>query len=126
MTLWWLQPGWTETRCANCGSKIWPEGDPDWGLCFQCFTEQMQQQQQFEQEQFPEEPLPIRSGGPAFPVPEYQSDVELHGMTLRDWFAGQALAAALIIVEGEIETAENIASRAYEIADAMIAERNKP
>lgn len=39
MSLWWLQPGWTETRCA-CGQKIWPEGDPDHGLCWQCWNDQ--------------------------------------------------------------------------------------
>lgn len=44
MSLWWLQPGWTETSCANCGAKIWPQGDPDWGLCEPCFTAQLQQQ----------------------------------------------------------------------------------
>lgn len=33
MSLWWLQPGWTETPCARCGQTIYPEGDPDWGLC---------------------------------------------------------------------------------------------
>lgn len=37
MSLWWLQPGWTETRCQCCGGKIWPEGDPDMGVCFSCY-----------------------------------------------------------------------------------------
>ena len=36
MSLWWLQPGWTETCCAQCGARIHPEGDPDWGLCWPC------------------------------------------------------------------------------------------
>jgi hypothetical protein len=36
MSLWWLQPGWTNTRCA-CGATIYPEGDPDWGSCISCF-----------------------------------------------------------------------------------------
>lgn len=40
MSLWWLQPGWTSTTCARCGAKIWPEGDPDWGLCVSCFEEE--------------------------------------------------------------------------------------
>lgn len=48
MSLWWLQPGWAETRCIKCGAKIWPEGDPDHGVCFTCFTMPPQ-------EQFPEE-----------------------------------------------------------------------
>ena len=38
MSLWWLQPGWTETCCAQCGQRIWPEGDPDHGVCFSCFN----------------------------------------------------------------------------------------
>lgn len=37
MSLWWLQPGWTSARCA-CGKRIWPEGDPDWGACYECFS----------------------------------------------------------------------------------------
>jgi hypothetical protein len=38
MTFWWLQPGWTETCCSQCGAMIWPAGDPDWGVCFDCWT----------------------------------------------------------------------------------------
>ena len=51
--LWWLQPGWTETCCADCGAKIWPEGDPDHGVCFSCFgrryDEQRREQEYYEQ-----------------------------------------------------------------------------
>lgn len=35
---WWLQEGWTAAACGRCGAKIWPEGDPDWGLCYSCFS----------------------------------------------------------------------------------------
>lgn len=52
MSLWWLQPGWDEATCAQCGARIWPEGDPDWGLCFGCFSAQLEGQQT---EQFPAE-----------------------------------------------------------------------
>lgn len=45
MALWWLQPGWTETTCTACGAKIWPEGDPDWGFCYPCFTAQLKVKQ---------------------------------------------------------------------------------
>lgn len=38
---WWLQEGWTSAICPRCGNKIWPEGDPDWGLCFDCFEEEL-------------------------------------------------------------------------------------
>ena len=40
------------------------------------------------------------------------------GMTLRDWFAGQALATASLNA-----SVEDCARRAYQIADAMMAER---
>lgn len=43
------------------------------------------------------------------------------GMTLRDWFAGQALAGLLASDDGS--TRENVAAEAYDIADAMIAAR---
>ena len=49
MSLWWLRPGWTDARCS-CGAKIWPEGDPDWGACYTCFSAQ------FEEPQFLEPP----------------------------------------------------------------------
>jgi hypothetical protein len=45
MSLWWLQPGWTEIRCA-CGAVIWPAGDPDWGACVQCFEASWAEQRQ--------------------------------------------------------------------------------
>lgn len=41
---WWLQPGWRETKCA-CGATIWPEGDPDWGACFTCFSDQLRERE---------------------------------------------------------------------------------
>lgn len=35
--LWWLQPGWKSARCS-CGANIWDSGgDPDHGVCFDCF-----------------------------------------------------------------------------------------
>lgn len=43
------------------------------------------------------------------------------GMTLRDYFAGQALEG----VVRKMHFAQNIAETAYEIADAMLAERAK-
>jgi hypothetical protein len=53
------------------------------------------------------------------------------GMELRDYFAGQALAGGLEQgVENDMQTnwwhsPEHIAQRAYEIADAMMEEREK-
>ena len=61
-------------------------------------------------------------GGPAFPVPGVNSG---HGMTLRDWFAGQAINGFLTHVspfddEPEPETIETVVANAYRYADAML------
>lgn len=45
------------------------------------------------------------------------------GMSLRDWFAGQALPG-LIALDSAADTA-GITQDAYAFADAMLAERNK-
>jgi hypothetical protein len=70
-------------------------------------------------------------GGPAFP----QNDLSSYGMgpegcnnggmTLRDWFAGQALGVMLQAPETAGETTADIAQAAYVMADAMIAARDK-
>jgi hypothetical protein len=65
-------------------------------------------------------------GGPAFPARDFWSDdggKHWHGMTLRDHFAGQALAG--ICASGPTIDNERIAGEAYRLADAMIAERDK-
>lgn len=79
-------------------------------------------------------------GGPAFPVTlTYEREgkppeVETYsGMTLRDWFAGQALGgiAAVSYQLAADASAEvrglhpAIAESAYEVADAMLAERDR-
>lgn len=59
----------------------------------------------------------INDGGPAFP-----GENEVHffeGMSLRDWFAGQAMAGVLAN-EG---WSRDIATIAYATADAMLAAR---
>lgn len=86
-----------------------------------------------------------KDGGPAFPRPfsntgnayDYtQSIGEQDGMSLRDWFAGQALAGLEIRSDGaysdfdrEMELPELhanwTATAAYRIADAMLAARQK-
>lgn len=39
--LWWLEPGWKQSCCGVCGVNIWDSGgDPDHGVCFQCFSAQ--------------------------------------------------------------------------------------
>ncbi len=71
------------------------------------------------------------TGGLAFP--QYKANATpgggIHydmagGMTLRDWFAGQALAGTINFPNAP--DFEMAARQAYAMADAMIAERNKP
>lgn len=81
-------------------------------------------------------------GGPAFPatlwheVENPESAVRnlesttFPGMSLRDWFAGQALAGELASQNPECayagcEGAAEVSSWAYSVADAMLAERAK-
>lgn len=75
-------------------------------------------------------------GGPAFPRAAGQTERGFNrpqdGMSLRDWFAGQALDALIedICRPSEYETADKaehprqtVARRAYAIADAMLEAR---
>ncbi len=84
-------------------------------------------------------------GGPAFPAPSkigspftrsgsYQNGgwteiiTEINtqpGMSLRDWFAGQALAGFCSIKELSPEQVSQVISGVYRLADAMLAERAK-
>lgn len=88
-------------------------------------------------------------GGAAFPGPRreqvdeqtidgapvaYYADVSYPGMSLRDWFAGQALAGMIanpntpdqLIGSGWTGSKNMLAEYAYAAADAMLAERSKP
>jgi hypothetical protein len=72
----------------------------------------------------------IKWGGSAFPVPCYEDHwgdrvPASEGMTLRDWFAGQALSAFNGPPTNEAES-QFRAAVAYQLADAMLAERSKP
>jgi hypothetical protein len=65
---------------------------------------------------------------PAFPslcLGDPGHPASILGMTLRDWFAGQSLAAQLETWPGEPMTPKYAARLAFDIADAMLAERNK-
>lgn len=65
----------------------------------------------------------IENGGPAFPI---ASDVIGHvsGMTLRDWFAGQAITGAYNpSLEGWSLSPHDHAAWAYQVADAMLEAR---
>jgi hypothetical protein len=84
---------------------------------------------------------PIDTGGPAFPLQGFttasgHTEWPIFGMTLRDYFAGQALAGVLANCGGPIQAngmsgwgfvnceGKDVAQCAYEIAGAMIAARN--
>jgi hypothetical protein len=85
-----------------------------------------------------------KDGGPAFPQPcaEIQgravnsSEFGFPGMSLRDYFAARALPLLIEIAsksgrDGDpginvVDAAEQITRRAYFIADAMLAQRDKP
>lgn len=67
------------------------------------------------------------TGGPAFPAMEVRTDDTQdlvanasQGMTLRDWFAGQAMQA---ILTRKSVNGNELAVYAYQKADAMLAER---
>lgn len=80
----------------------------------------------------------IPTGGPAFPIEcnivnGYRDD---SGMTLRDWFAGQTIIGLMASRESQValfgdasaagqDTSTYIAEAAYEMADAMLAEKFK-
>jgi len=73
-------------------------------------------------------------GGPAFPAqPIMQLPrgdgtimVDQGGMTLRDWFAGQALAGMLANPAHRIDFKRaHDAGFCYEVADAMLKERDR-
>lgn len=73
----------------------------------------------------------INDGGPAFPVPDGEAaNLGYHGASLREWFAGQALAGVWAGRESDFvqiaaPTATDVAKSAYAIADAMLAQRAK-
>lgn len=78
----------------------------------------------------------MNNGGPAFPYADREPCPNCHavnkpskGMSLRDWFAGQ-VAHELVAVFGEVIIDDSVyvkevARRAYEVADAMILERER-
>ena len=67
-------------------------------------------------------------GGPAYPV-DRGNPRDPQGMSLRDWFAGQALAGFLASLPKEMATMgmdyDRYGKCCYILADVMIAEREK-
>ncbi len=81
----------------------------------------------------------VSNGGPAFPhIAEDKKwwQEKYGGMSLRDYFAGQALLGMNsnpdlleIVTAGDVldgSVFQRLSSKAYEQADAMLEERNKP
>ena len=75
----------------------------------------------------------MNTGGPAFPVwmPEYKDNGTYHeGLSIRDWFAGQALAGMIANQPAPRhpeywDWLSGVAVTPYRIADKMLAEREK-
>lgn len=76
----------------------------------------------------------INDGGPAFPTPAMERAYDPRrysapavGMSLRDWFAGKALEFACVEKGPQLgpDRLAEAATLAYEIADAMLAHRQK-
>lgn len=60
-------------------------------------------------------------GGPAFPSPG-----AFDGMSLRDWFAGQAISGSVAYANfHESDDAQTAAKYAYRVADAMLEAREE-
>lgn len=77
-----------------------------------------------------------KTGGPAFPQKEPLSN-DWQGMTLRDYFAAKAMNAVMANNGGAVQansacgwslcncTLSDVAEFSYQVADAMLAEREK-
>jgi hypothetical protein len=70
----------------------------------------------------------INDGGPAFPHFKFAENGKVEilpqgGMTLRDYFAAQALAGMLTRKESDGWTNREVAGDCYSYADAMLAAR---
>ncbi len=74
-----------------------------------------------------------QDGGPAFPQPfatahpefDEHGQVRPSGLSVRDYFAGQALAG-LLAATGVGTPVEQYAETAYRLADAVLAARAQP
>lgn len=63
-------------------------------------------------------------GGPAFPRYNIRGGIAMsEGMSLQDWFAGQVLVGEMI--QGGNVLPPGMAKHCYDMADAMLAERNR-
>lgn len=69
--------------------------------------------------------MTLNNGGPAFPYDDRGPKFH-YGISMRDWFAGQALAGLLGGWPSDTDPKVKTASEwAYEFADAMLEARDK-
>jgi hypothetical protein len=73
---------------------------------------------------------PTKDGGQAFPLNVTPQDLYwgkyVSGMTLRDYFAGQALVGLIMRVPADEQvSASRLTVQAYGISDLMLQERSK-
>lgn len=64
------------------------------------------------------------NGGPAFPIPGLSHDADFNGLSIRDYFAAKAMQG-LVIRNGRDLSLPKLAEFSYEMADAMLKERDK-
>lgn len=67
--------------------------------------------------------MSAKDGGAAFPVTTDRRDMA--GMTLRDYFAAKAMQGDMASGDVSSNNFGFIAQRAYQMADAMLAERGR-
>lgn len=70
----------------------------------------------------------MKDGGPAFPVTGVSAEggyITQRGLSLRDYFAGQALAGIMSNENYNEEPYDVCAATAYMFADAMLAAREE-
>lgn len=74
----------------------------------------------------------VDDGGPAFPESNSMGVMQ-HGMSLRDWFAGQALAGLMAnsdcdhgAIRDSDESRKTLAETMFALADAMLRARKEP
>lgn len=69
---------------------------------------------------------PERHGTHAFPQPYQECKPDMHGMSLRDYFAAKTLSAMVTATETHSwRSRKDVADRCYLMADAMIEARQE-
>ncbi|PYE89646.1 hypothetical protein [Phyllobacterium leguminum] len=76
--------------------------------------------------------LPSKTGGPAFPRPQSETSMggnyEQDGMSLRDWYAGQAIIGLIqgyaIAYGSPTNAMDEMAREAFSLADIMLLARD--